>query len=319
MAIPTEMSRTIVDDAIKPVTVKATVHSAPVTAVDVTTSDDDGAGFNLDVVCLVKKVNELQNSIDRLAMKVDFLLSYLGINTDKSYPAASPPSTCRLSPSTPPSSPWSGLDVQPGTDVVSSNLVIESCRKSAPLSSAALQHAAVVSALYRDFKDRERRSRNIVISGIASIANSTVTSDAAAVKRLLDSEFDRSFSVVKCHRLGRPVSGRIQPVMATLGTEADARYVVQNAKQLRRSSDEHVRDAVYINADVTRAESLAAYQRRRQRRHRAGEPADRSRDKLSVDGGDPTVLGKLHPLSACSLVHGCADMRGHRDELMFRY
>jgi len=57
-------------------------------------------------------------------------------------------------------------------------------------------------------------------------------------------------------------------------------YLVKNAKMLRHSADPIVRNSVFINADLTKAEALTAYQRRCRRRELA--TARRSADNDSV-------------------------------------
>jgi len=57
-------------------------------------------------------------------------------------------------------------------------------------------------------------------------------------------------------------------------------YLVKNAKMLRHSADPIVRNSVFINADLTKAEALTAYHRRCRRRELA--TARRSADNDSV-------------------------------------
>ena len=224
---------------------------------------------------LLVKISDQQATINRLNQQVGFLLSYLGITTNaESAVVVAPPSMA--------ASVGNAADTDDGGGRTSTTqqqrLSADSdesaiprrtsfaeitVRNPAPLSAAMKQ--AVVSAVYRDFEDRDRRNRNIVISGIPS----TVISDAVAVKRLLEDEFGRTYEVVKCRRLGRPAPGKTQPVLATLATAAEAQYLVNNARLLRQSSDSQIRATVYINPDITQAEAFAAYQERCERRRRA--------------------------------------------------
>lgn len=239
-----------------------------------------GAGEQTDVVAgLVKKVIEQQATINRLTQQVDFLLSYLGINVNNEPNVK--PLTTSVSVSDPAGDgnlPSTSQALQPAADTDEPVVVPRpttfadiSARRPAPLSAAMKQ--AVVSAVYRDFEDRDRRNRNVVISGIPS----TVTNDAVAVKHLLEEEYGRTYEVVKCRRLGRPTPGKTQPVLVTLTTAAEAQYLVNNARLLRQSSDSHVRATVFINPDITRAEAFAAYQERCERRVRAASRPPRDR------------------------------------------
>jgi hypothetical protein len=122
----------------------------------------------------------------------------------------------------------------------------------------------VVSAVYRDLSDKERRARNVVVNGLPPSAD-----DKAAFYNIIDTEFNKQPNIIRCRRLGKPQPGRIQPLLVVLSDSTIAGFLVDNAKQLRNSSNELVKKSVYINADITQAEALAAYQIRRERRERA--------------------------------------------------
>ena len=123
---------------------------------------------------------------------------------------------------------------------------------------------AVVSAVYHDFEEKDRRAKNIVIAGVPPSS-----SDKVYIENLCRNELHLIVEVVKCRRLGQPKPDRCQPILATLRSSGDVEAVIKVAKDLRYSDDATVRNSVYINPDMTRAESLAAYQRRCRRRERA--------------------------------------------------
>jgi len=131
----------------------------------------------------------------------------------------------------------------------------------------AQQHNAmrqdVMTSVYLDLSLKERRAKNIVISGLANS-----NSDTDAVHHLLHSECNYSIPVVSCRRIGRPSEDRIQPIVVTLQSKDDAKYLVENAKLLRESADPVIRSSVYLNADLTPAEARAAYELRCRRRER---------------------------------------------------
>jgi len=89
------------------------------------------------------------------------------------------------------------------------------------------------------------------------------------IESLCRKELRLIVEVVKCRRLGQLKPGRQQPVLATLRSADDVESVIKVAKDLRGSDDVTVRNSVYINPDMTKAESLAAYQRRCRRREMA--------------------------------------------------
>lgn len=222
---------------------------------------DDGADAGT-VDQLVKKVKDQQRTIDRLTQQVGFLLSYLGLEDKQVAAAAATAATGRptaFAPTAGTSSSSSGAAI---SSPATMSYAAVSAGRPVPLSAALKQ--AVVSAVYRDFEDKERRNRNVVVSGLPIGA----VSDAIAVMDLLSREFGRDFNIAKCRRLGRQQNGKIQPLLVTLDSEMHASHVSQNARLLRQSSDELVRKSVYINPDLTKAEAFTAYQNRCDRRQR---------------------------------------------------
>ena len=77
-------------------------------------------------------------------------------------------------------------------------------------------------------------------------------------------QFEPQIAAVK--RLGHAQAGRIQPLLVHLKQADQAKQLIDNAKKLRWSSDVITRDNVFINPNLTRAEALAAYEVRVQRR-----------------------------------------------------
>jgi len=119
---------------------------------------------------------------------------------------------------------------------------------------------AVISAVYADFEEKDRRARNIVVSGLP-----TSQSDKTSVENLCNTEFCYVPQIIKCRRLGRP-EGCIQPLLVVLRSVEEADYLIKNAKRLRQSNDSDIRNSVYINPNLTKAEAQNAYQRRCRRR-----------------------------------------------------
>lgn len=125
---------------------------------------------------------------------------------------------------------------------------------------------AVVSAVYRDLGDKERRQSNIIVTGL-----STSDDDKAAVTQLLSDEFNVTPSVVKCRRLGKQTPSKVRPLLVVLSSPQEAGSFIRRAKLLRNSPNDHTRQHVFVNADITKAEALAAYQTRCERRARAAQ------------------------------------------------
>lgn len=127
---------------------------------------------------------------------------------------------------------------------------------------------SVVSAVYQDFIDHDRRSRNVIVSGLAAVDG---TDDKTRFAELVFNEFGRIPDIVRCRRLGQPDASRVRKLLVVLKDPTEADYLVQRAKQLRQSTRAEVRTSVFINADVTQAEAHAAYVKRCERRRRAEE------------------------------------------------
>ena len=114
-----------------------------------------------------------------------------------------------------------------------------------------------MASMYRDLELKEHRSKNIILSGMPY---SHVVDDFTMATNMLAEEFDLHYiPTVSCRRLGRLIDGRRQLLLVTMETRQDADYFIANAKYLRHSQDPEVRDHVYISADLTPAESKAAY------------------------------------------------------------
>jgi len=153
---------------------------------------------------------------------------------------------------------------------------------------------SVATAVYIDQSERQRRQSNVVVSGLQP---SQTVSDAELFKNLCFSELGIQPDIVKLKRLGNQHAKKVQPILIIMRQHAQAQQLISSAKQLRQSSDSAVRDHVYINPDLTRAEAEAAYQLRLQRRRRraadhgrgpAVTPSDIS--EQSIDPGASTVL-----------------------------
>lgn len=119
-----------------------------------------------------------------------------------------------------------------------------------------------MSAVYADFEDHDRRNKSIVIHGLRS----DDAGDKEAVQKLLNDEFSLSTTTVRYKCLGQPQKDKIHPLLAVLTSMDVAESLIRDDKRLRRSTNQCVKSSVFINADLTKAEALAAYNRRCQRR-----------------------------------------------------
>jgi len=133
--------------------------------------------------------------------------------------------------------------------------------KPASQPARELQRQDLVASVYIDQSLKERKSRNVVISGLAYSS-----SDVDAVQGLFCSHFNYTAPIVSCKRIGRSESDRIQSTLVTLNSKDDAKYLIDNARSLRKSLNADIKMNVYLNADLTPAESRAAYELRCRRR-----------------------------------------------------
>jgi hypothetical protein len=154
-------------------------------------------------------------------------------------------------------------------------------RASSSISSfaAAVKHPAaaavaadrqvqetVIAAVYVDNQRRLSRATNLVITGLEA---SSTLSDQQAVVDLCSTEFNEIPDVTYCKRLGKPIPGRVQPLLVVLKSVDQATRFLSTAKYLRQSANELTRHNVYISANLTKAEARAAYELRCERRRAA--------------------------------------------------
>jgi hypothetical protein len=130
---------------------------------------------------------------------------------------------------------------------------------------------SAVAAVYVDNQRRLNRSTNFIVSGLSP---STLRPDQNAVVDLCRQVFNESLDIVHCRRLGKPITGRVQPLLVILKTVDQAQRIITAAKTLRQSTDPLISQHVFIAANLTKAEARAAYEVRCQRRQ-AAERRDR--------------------------------------------
>ena len=273
-----ESSGRSIDDAI---------NSVLSQSIDFDDSEEDARPVNdITITDLMKKIADQQKTISKLSHQVTCLLSYLGLDDTQltAFQAASAAE---------------GSSSSDGVATGTETFAKVAARRPVPLSSALKQ--SVVSAVYRDFEDRDRRNKNIVVNGLPV----DMGNDVAAIKGVLENEFGREFTVLKCRRLGRPLSGKIQPLLVTLESPIVADFITSNARQLRQSSNAMVRTSVFINPDITKAEAFAAYQNRVERRKR-----NASRQQNGQSSTSTTVV-RHSSQSVANNVTTCSPSRQH--------
>ena len=235
---------------------------------DSSSSDDDdydinsfpgtAAGLNVHA-----EINRLQNLVNTLQNKVEFLLSFLGVN-DSAPPVAASHSN-------------------------DSNTNVHSLPSYATVAANGLHKLqgpvrnAVLTAVYSDLQARDSMKNNVVVCGLPPNTDQSDVLFAALCHQHLGFS-DGAPTVARTTRLGRPSSDRVQPLLVALTNQEDKNYLLNIAKNLRKSTDIFVRNNVYISPQQTRAERQAAYESRcRRRQTRTGTSADRpSRSQPSL-------------------------------------
>ena len=225
------------------------------------------------VTSYIDEINSLKTQVKSLQTKLDYVLSFLGIVNDEPAQPDKHRTITDLSATQPGIVPNVVVDNNQPQQRKSYTDAVQKPSLSLPFRNA------VISAVYADFEDKDRRAKNIVISGLPVSS----TTDKVSVEILCQKEFSFIPRIIKCRRLGQSVQGRIQPILVTFHTTADAEFLISNAKSLRQSGDPTVKSSVYINPDLTKAEALAAYDRRCRRRRAIATQRNLSTES-STDG-----------------------------------
>ena len=121
---------------------------------------------------------------------------------------------------------------------------------------------SVVAAVYVDQEREKRRETSLMVTGLPPVAGK---GDNKLFVDLCSSELNLMPDVVSVKRIGH-AQGKIQPLLVYLKLADEVKKIINSAKLLRRSSVPAIRESVYINPNLTKAEAIAAYQVRVQRR-----------------------------------------------------
>lgn len=127
---------------------------------------------------------------------------------------------------------------------------------------------SLVAAVYIDQRDKDSRSSSFIVSGLPS---SAVHSDKYIVTELCMNEFNIQVDIVSTKRLGKasPSTDTVQPLLVHVKNVDHAKLIISSARHLRQSIASLVRDNVYINPNLTKAEASAAYELRCRHREAA--------------------------------------------------
>jgi hypothetical protein len=214
--------------------------------------------YHNELTELRRLVQNQQIVIDKLQSQLEFVLSFVGIKDKDAIPLSTVDQSDAGQASTQPPDGISIVD--PGNDNDKSTWSEVVSRRNK--RSGSLQQS-VLTAVYVDQSLKKRQESSLIVSGLESVESKSDTDQFTA---LCDTEFHIQPSIVFTKRLGRPLNGKIQPLLVVLKQVDQAKRIISSAKLLRRSADSVVRSRVFINPNMTRAEAAAAYQLREQRR-----------------------------------------------------
>jgi hypothetical protein len=217
-----------------------------------------------ELSALRQVVQDQQAIIKKLQCQLDFVLSYLDIkNVDTNQLADSDKLSC-VGNAPNQSAPELQKNQSTSVDNETSQGQLswtEVVSRKTKRSDTFQQ--SVVTAVYVDQTIKKRHETSLIVSGMRP--NDT-QADASAFAALCNEEFQLQPRIAFTKRLGRSETGRIQPLLVVLKERNQAVQLINSAKVLRRSSNVEVRENVYINPYMTRAEAAAAYRMREQRR-----------------------------------------------------
>ena len=118
--------------------------------------------------------------------------------------------------------------------------------------------ASKINDVVREINLRASKKANFVLSDIVP---SPSQSDGALVATLLCNKLGIDTTIVRSTRLGKPSANvnRPQLLLITVSPDVDARTAIRSATKLHCSTDDHIRDNVYLNTDLTPEQCKADY------------------------------------------------------------
>ena len=219
--------------------------------------------LKIDVKSLRDVIHKQQETITLLGTQLDFVMSLLGVSEGTTHsnpiPDKSQPSvvtndieqTASWPPLPNPARPLSDWQ----TRVTGKSSAIQALQ--------ANFRTTVASVVYREQQVVRSKARNFIISGLPK---SQAMTDEERVSEICRRDLRVTPDIKKCQRLGLEMPGQEQKLLVITANENQASSVISRAKFLRESSELLIRKQVFINADLTKAESKAAFESRQRRR-----------------------------------------------------
>lgn len=241
---------------------------------------------------LKTEINNLNAIITQLNIKVDFLMSFLGLKGDDLI-------TQQQAQSASQTNSTNDTAVLKGSQKNSSSISYANAARSktSPTQLSSQLRQAVVSAVYVDLHSKSARANNIIVSGLPKFDR---TDEKDTVLELIGSEFNIMPTIKQCRRLGKPLANKPQNLLVTLESLEHVNVILSNAKQLRSSYNDFVRANVYINSDLTKAEAAVAYEERCRRRLQREDRSSRQQHHQHQEKASNEVIAIPSTSTACS-------------------
>jgi hypothetical protein len=158
----------------------------------------------------------------------------------------------------------------------------------------------ISTEIHRAVSDIAKRRRNVVVSGLPEHGDDDDVSrkqDRQSFLLLCEEHLLMKPLVIDCRRLGKPVesgneSTGIKPrrLLVRLRSETCAADILTAAKRLRACEQSDIARKLYINPDLSPAESKFAYEKRQKRRELL-HSATQSTNMKSVSDGTTATEG----------------------------
>jgi len=216
---------------------------------------------------LTVALKDEQELVDKLSTRLAFVMSFLGIEVD-GHPVLGDPAsqmsnrqnnhfiTMENSATKVVHSSSDGVD-----ESMEHEETVPTVLPGAPANTTSANAAA--AAAPPGGGATSVQSTSLVVSGLPPHAQA---SDKTIIRNMFAAELKLNLDVVKCKRLGRPVSGMIQPLHVVLRSKSQVDNILRRAKELRKSQHAVIRDCVFVNRYMTAEQSRVAYVKRQRRR-----------------------------------------------------
>ena len=164
-----------------------------------------------------------------------------------------------------------------------------------PPNSLSIEN--IMKAIHLDTMSRDRKKNNIVVSGFKSTKADELKDQTS---QFLNHYWNVPLTTkISCRRLGEERSGKVRPLLISLPDSQTVDGILKHARVLRQSQDPYVKDNVFVNPDRTKAEALAAFELRQQRRKaKTGNALNTQTAPLNPQAPTYTPAGSNPPSSS---------------------